>query len=136
VSAILDKFNIPEVAPLPEELEHYLEIPFDSIHEIMSDELHMRMAAVVHQRGYLENLVANAKIEVRQLEREFIKKWHDNYTGHNKKMNAEAAQLESGIWEELDIARGILDRVTAEYNRLEDLYKFYSRVLSSRQGGL
>jgi hypothetical protein len=136
VGVILDNFRIGDTEALPEEYEHYLNIPFNSVHEIMADELHMHMACTTHQLGYLENLVSNAQIEVNQLMRDFARTAHDNYSGQNKKMAAEKAQLDSGVWEDLDIANGVLSRVQVERNRLADLYKFFSRMLSSRQGGL
>jgi hypothetical protein len=135
VADTLDKFGISDLNPLPEEYEQYLDIPFSEISDMMSEELHLRMACLTHQRNYLDNLVGNAQIEVNQLERDFTKTWHDNYEGQNKKMNAEKQQLDSGVWEELDVAKGILMRVTSERERLESNYRFFSRVLSSRQGG-
>lgn len=133
VAHVLDKFGVGEVEPLPEEYEEYLSIPLSHISELMPDELHMHMGCIVHQLGYLENLVANAEIEVRELERQFTETWHTGYEGQNKKMSAERKQLDSGIWDELDVARGILSRVQVERNRLDHAYKFFSRVLSSRQ---
>lgn len=132
----MDRVGIADLDPIPEEYEVYLSIPFYEIHNLKADELHMHMGVIVHQQSYLEQLVANAQIEVDQLTREFTQTWHDNYEGQNKKLNAERAQLDNGVWEQLDVAKGILRRAEAERNRLENLYKYFSRVLSSRQGGI
>jgi hypothetical protein len=136
VGELLDRYNIPELDPLPEEFEEYLDIPFHKLSNLSTEEIHTSMSALTYQLAFIDTLVANAEIEVRQLEREFTQTWHDNYEGQNKKMNAERMQLENGTWEQLDIAKGVLRRVEVEKNRLESNYRLFSRLLSSKQSGV